>query len=106
MSRPNFPDDWTRATVIVAHPDDPEYGVAAAICRWTDRGKAVTYVMASSGEAGIEGMPPAQAGPLREQEQIRSAAVVGVNDVQFLGFPDSALRNTGELRAAIAQVIA
>lgn len=27
---PPFPDDWTRALAVAAHPDDLEYGVAAS----------------------------------------------------------------------------
>lgn len=48
-----FPEDWQRAIVVVAHPDDIEYGAAAAVARWTDQGKDVRYVLATSGEAGI-----------------------------------------------------
>lgn len=100
-----FPTDWRTALVLVPHPDDPEYGCAAAVAKWTGEGKTVHYALASRGEAGIAGMPPEQAGPLREREQLRSAAVVGVADVQFWDFPDSAIRNTAELRAAIAEAV-
>ncbi|MFT4087929.1 MAG: PIG-L deacetylase family protein [Gordonia sp. (in: high G+C Gram-positive bacteria)] len=100
-----FPDDWSRALVLVAHPDDPEYGMAAAVAKWTAEGREVVYALASSGEKGIEGMPPAEAGPLREGEQRASASVVGVDDVEFWGFPDSDLRNNPELRAAVVEAI-
>lgn len=100
-----FPDDWERALVVVAHPDDPEYGMAAAVNRWTREGKDVDYLLASSGEAGIEGMDPAEAGPVREDEQRRSAAVVGVSTVDFLGFADSAIENTAELRERIREAL-
>ena len=36
-----FPDDWSRALCIVAHPDDLEYGAAGAIACWTAAGKQV-----------------------------------------------------------------
>jgi LmbE family N-acetylglucosaminyl deacetylase len=62
-------EDWTRGLVVVAHPDDVEYGGAAAIARWTGQGKAIAYCLLTSGEAGIDGMPPDQAGPLREREE-------------------------------------
>lgn len=100
-----FPTDWRRALVVVAHPDDPEYGMAAAVSFWSRHGKRVDYVMISSGEAGIEGMPPEQCGPVREDEQRRSAGKVGVDDVEFLGFPDSRIENSPGLRSAIAQLI-
>lgn len=97
--------DWTRCLVLVAHPDDPEYGMSAAVARWTAEGRHVVYVLASSGEAGIEGMPPALAGPVREEEQRRSSAIVGVEDVEFLGFPDSRIVNDAALRDAVADSI-
>jgi LmbE family N-acetylglucosaminyl deacetylase len=100
-----FPSDWNTALVLVPHPDDPEYGCAAAVAKWTSSGKTVHYALACRGEAGIEGMPPEEAGPLREGEQRRSAAIVGVDDVQFWDFPDSNIRNTPELRAKIAESI-
>lgn len=100
-----FPHDWASLLVLVPHPDDPEYGVAAAVAKWTAAGKTVRYALASSGEAGIAGMEPERAGPLREQEQRRAAAIVGVADVDFWGFPDSNITNTPELRAKISAVI-
>ncbi|OMC02566.1 PIG-L deacetylase family protein [Mycolicibacterium fortuitum] len=100
-----FPSDWQTALVLVAHPDDPEYGVGAAVAKWTDAGKTVKYALASRGEVGIAGMPPEQAGPLREGEQRSSAAIVGVDDVSFWDFPDSSIRDTPELRTKIAETI-
>ena len=91
--------------VFVAHPDDPEYGMSAAVSRWVREGKRVEYVLATSGEAGIQGMPPDECGPLREEEQRRAAAHVGVDVVDFLGFPDSRLENTAELRVAVRSEI-
>jgi LmbE family N-acetylglucosaminyl deacetylase len=100
-----FPSDWRTALVLVPHPDDPEYGCAAAVAKWTAAGRTVHYTLASRGEAGIAGMPPEQAGPLREAEQRRSAGIVGVDDVQFWEFPDGDIRNTQQLRAKIAEAI-
>ncbi|ORM37729.1 PIG-L deacetylase family protein [Williamsia sp. 1135] len=87
------------------HPDDPEYAVAAAVAKWSTAGKSVVYVLASRGEAGIEGMAPAEAGPAREIEQRESARIVGVESIEFWDFPDSAIQNTPELRAAITEAI-
>lgn len=96
-----FPTDWRTALVIVPHPDDAEYGMSAAVNRWTREGKEVIYVMATSGEAGIAGMDPDVCGPIREAEQLRSAAEVGVHVVDFLHFPDGKLTNDASMRAAI-----
>jgi LmbE family N-acetylglucosaminyl deacetylase len=100
-----FPTDWRTALVLVPHPDDPEYGVAAAVAKWTSQGKTVHYALACRGEVGIAGMASEEAGPLREREQRTSAAIVGVDDVQFWDFPDSQIRNTPELQAKIAETI-
>ena len=86
-----MPEDWERAVAVVAHPDDLEYGLASAVARWTSQGKNVAYVLATSGEAGIDGMPPEQCAPLRVEEERRSAAIVGVSHVDFLGHPDGAV---------------
>ena len=83
-----IPEDWTRAVAVVAHPDDLEYGVASAVARWTGQGKKVAYVLATRGEAGIAGMDPGRTGLLRVEEERRSAAVVGVTEVEFLSHED------------------
>jgi LmbE family N-acetylglucosaminyl deacetylase len=98
-------ESWASALAIVAHPDDLEYGGAAAIARWSSLGKRVVYCLATSGEAGIDGLEPEQAGPLREQEQRASAAIVGVDVVEFLGYPDGVLEYGLPLRRDIARAV-
>ncbi|MDO5676022.1 MAG: PIG-L family deacetylase [Propionibacteriaceae bacterium] len=100
MTKP-FPQDWKHALIVVAHPDDPEYGMAAAVAKWTRQGKQVTYVLASSGEAGIEGMDPREAGPLREEEQRRAGLHVGVKTLVWLDEPDSRLSESPTLTESI-----
>src|SRR5204863_8073149 len=97
-----MPEDWARALAVVAHPDDLEYGTAAAIARWTDAGAMVAYLLASRGEAGIDTIPPEQAGPQREAEEIASAAIVGVQTVEFLGHRDGIIEYGIPLRRDIA----
>ena len=97
-----MPEDWDRGVAVVAHPDDLEYGVAAAVARWTGQGKRVTYLLATRGEAGIAGMHPDQVGPLRVQEEQRSAAVVGVTEVEFLGHADGLVEYGVPLRRDLA----
>jgi LmbE family N-acetylglucosaminyl deacetylase len=99
------PEDFDRALCIVAHPDDLEYGAASVVARWTAQGKAVAYVLATSGEAGIDGMEPARCGPLREAEERASAAVVGVRDVRFLGHADGLVEQGLPLRRDLAGAI-
>ena len=98
-------ENWQRGLAIVAHPDDLEFGAAAAIARWTRQGKEIVYVLLTSGEAGIDGMDPGEAGPTREQEQRASAAIVGVSQVDFLGLPDGVLEYGVPLRRDLSRVI-
>jgi LmbE family N-acetylglucosaminyl deacetylase len=98
-------EEWSRAVAIVAHPDDLEYGVASAVARWSRQGKEISYLLATSGEAGIAGMPPETTGPLREEEERRSASVVGVNHVEFLGYRDGEVEYGVPLRRDIAAAI-
>jgi LmbE family N-acetylglucosaminyl deacetylase len=100
-----MPDDWQRALVIAAHPDDIEYGMASAVSAWTTAGKEVRYLLATRGEAGMAGVPPEEAGPLREEEERRSAAIVGVTEVEFLDHRDGVLVTGPELRRDIAAAI-
>jgi len=99
------PEDWTRGMAVVAHPDDLEYGTASAIARWTDQGKEIVYVLVTRGEAGIDSMPPEQAGPLRAEEERQSAAVVGVRVVEFLDYRDGTIECGLPLRRDIARAI-
>lgn len=100
-----LPEDFDRALCIVAHPDDLEYGAASVVARWTGQGKAVAYVLATSGEAGIDGMSPDRCGPLREDEERASAAIVGVHDVRFLGHADGLVEYGLPLRRDLAGAI-
>jgi LmbE family N-acetylglucosaminyl deacetylase len=100
-----LPEDWERAVAVVAHPDDLEYGMASAVARFTRAGKEVSYVLATSGEAGIDGIAPGECGPLREEEERQSAAIVGVTNVEFLGHRDGIVENGLALRRDIAAAL-
>jgi len=100
-----FPDDWTRALCVVAHPDDMEFGGAGAVAAWTAAGKSVNYLVVTRGEAGIDGMPPGQAAEVREAEQRASAAIVGVKEVEFLEYPDGRIEYGLPLRRDITAAI-
>ncbi|MER5770387.1 PIG-L deacetylase family protein [Streptomyces sp. NPDC001985] len=100
-----MPEDWRRALAVVAHPDDLEYGGAAAVAGWTDGGREVSYLLATRGEAGIDTIPPAACAPIREREQRASAAAVGVSTVEFLDHPDGVIEYGTALRRDIAAAI-
>jgi LmbE family N-acetylglucosaminyl deacetylase len=98
-------EDWERALCVVAHPDDLEFGAAAAVARWTGQGKQVVYCMVTSGEAGIDGLEPEESRRVREAEQVESARIVGVDQVDFLGMRDGILEYGVPLRRAIAEEV-
>lgn len=98
-------ENFERALCVVAHPDDMEFGAAAAVARWTGQGRWVGYCMVTSGEAGIDGMPPDECRHVREQEEIASAHVVGVDTVDFLGQPDGVLEYGVALRRVICAAV-
>lgn len=100
-----LPEDWTKALAVVAHPDDLEYGVASAIARWTGQGKEIVYCLVTSGEAGIDSIPPDECARLRQEEERRSAAVVGVDVVEFLAHPDGLVEPSTTLRRDLAATI-
>lgn len=100
-----MPNDFDRILAVVAHPDDLEYGAAAAIAMWTGSGKSVSYLLVTRGEAGIDGLDPVVCGPLREREQIAAARCVGVELVEFLDHRDGVIEHSLALRGDIAAAI-
>src|SRR5215468_9614752 len=102
---PVLPENWDRCLAVAAHPDDIEYGVASAVARWTEQGKQVAYLLVTRGEAGIDGIPPDQAGPLREREERAGAAQVGVTELEFLDYRDGVIEGGLPLRRDIARAI-
>ena len=98
-------EDWQTALVVVAHPDDIEYGAAGAVSKWTSEGKTVVYLLATRGEAGIDGMDPSQTREVRTREEIEGAAVVGVETVEFLDYTDGVVEYGLPLRHDIARAI-
>ncbi|MGA2803093.1 MAG: PIG-L deacetylase family protein [Acidimicrobiales bacterium] len=99
--------DPTRVLVVTAHPDDVDFGAAGSIATWTDRGISVTYCIVTDGAAGsaIPGIEAAALRQIRQDEQRKAAAEVGVTDVHFLGYPDGSLVVSLELRRDIARMI-
>lgn len=93
-----------RILCVVAHPDDLEYGVSAAVAAWTAAGVEVNYLLLTAGEAGMQ-REPSVAGPLRVAEQRAACDIVGVKDLTVFDFPDGNLVEGLELREAIARHI-
>ncbi len=100
------------AMVIMAHPDDAEFGCAGTIAAWARDGWEIHYVICSDGsgggsddarEVGLEARR--KISDTRKQEQREAAQVLGARDVVFLDFPDGRLEPTLDLRREIVRVL-
>jgi LmbE family N-acetylglucosaminyl deacetylase len=96
-----------RALVVVAHPDDLDFGAAGTIATWTDAGLEVSYCICTDGDAGgfDPDVPRSAIAGIRQSEQRAAAKELGVEDVVFLGYPDGRLTPSIELRRDISRVI-
>src|SRR3989304_3504140 len=96
-----------RAMVIVAHTDDAEFMAAGTVALWAREGTEVTYVVVTNGDKGSDdpGITGEQLAAIRQGEQRQAAAGLGVKEVLFLGYEDSMLQPTLELRRDLARVI-
>jgi LmbE family N-acetylglucosaminyl deacetylase len=96
-----------RVMVVTAHPDDSEFGAGGTVAKLTREGKTVTYCILTNGNKGSSdrSMTPERLVTIREEEQKNAARVLGVDTVDFLGFPDCELENTRETRMAVTAAI-
>jgi LmbE family N-acetylglucosaminyl deacetylase len=100
-------DGVDRILVVTAHPDDVDFGAAGSVAVWTHAGVEVAYCIVTDGDAGGSDLSVSRTemAKLRQDEQRKAAATVGVTQVHFLGFPDGRLEPSLELRRAITAVI-
>lgn len=96
-----------RVMGIFAHPDDPEFFCGATFARWAAEGADITFVMATSGDKGSEDpeMTHERLAEIREEEERKAAAVLGVKEVVFLRHPDGELQATLALRRELTRLI-
>src|SRR3954468_742771 len=103
------PHPWrpARFMLIVAHPDDADFGPAATAARWIDEGSVGWLVCCTSGDQGGEDpdIDPLDLAALREEEQQAAAAIIGYEGVTFLHQPDGALANDLALRELLVREI-
>jgi len=97
----------TEAVVISPHADDAEFGAAGTVARWTQAGKRVVYIVCTTGDKGTtdRGLSPQNLTEMRKREQKAAAALLGVEQVDFLGLPDQGLEETPEFREEIVRII-
>jgi LmbE family N-acetylglucosaminyl deacetylase len=93
--------------VVVAHPDDADFGAAGTIAAWVDQGIDVSYCVVTDGDAGgfDPTVPRSEIPVIRRAEQTAAAKEVGVSDLYWLGYPDGQVVVSLALRRDIARVI-
>ncbi len=96
-----------RVLVVAAHPDDIEFGAAGTVARWIDEGARVRYLLITRGDKGSDDptADPHELGVLREAEQRRAAAELGVEGVDFLDEPDGQVEPSLRLRERVTYAI-
>jgi LmbE family N-acetylglucosaminyl deacetylase len=101
------PADPTKVLVVSAHPDDVDFGAAGSVAVWTDQRIEVAYCIVTDGAAGSADpdVEPKLLREIRQDEQRKAAAEVGVTEVHFLGYPDGSLQVSLGLRRDIARII-
>lgn len=99
--------ETTRILVVTAHPDDVDFGAAGTVAQWADEGAEIHYGICTNGDAGgfDPAVPREEIPRIRQGEQRDAAALLGVGDVHFLGYPDGDLEVTQDLRRDISRLI-
>ncbi|MEM9202801.1 MAG: PIG-L deacetylase family protein [Actinomycetota bacterium] len=96
----------SKVLIIVAHPDDIDFGTAGTVATLTDHGVEVVYGLVTSGQAGEpDDITVEELAALRQAEQTAAAKIVGVSELHWLGFPDGAVVADLELRKAVSRLI-
>jgi LmbE family N-acetylglucosaminyl deacetylase len=96
-----------RMLVVTAHPDDVDFGAGGTVATRTGSGVDVSYCVITDGDSGgfDRTVPRSEIAGIRQGEQRKAAAALGVTDVEFLGYPDGRLAVSYELRRDITRVI-
>ncbi len=96
-----------RVLVVVAHPDDAEFGCGGTVAKWVKEGKGVAYLIVTSGDKGSEDrrMTSKRLAKIRAEEQLNAARTLGVERVEFLGYPDGEIEDTREVRRDVTAQI-
>ena len=100
---------FSRYLFIGPHPDDIEIGAGATVAALSAAGKQVSFLICTDGRYGLENAPsgttPDELVTIRKAESLEAAAVLGVQDVRFLGFSDGGAYAKEDLLNAMARVI-
>jgi len=103
----NPTDEFQTYMLVVAHPDDSEFGAAGTVARLTREGKRVVIIQVTSGNKGSpdRDADPAQVAVTREAELREAARRLGVAEVVFLRCMDGELAPDLDLRERVVRMI-
>ena len=93
--------------VVVAHPDDPEFGAGGTVAKFVLDGWQAIYVICTNGDKGTSDlkMTSEKLAKIREHEQMNAAKVLGISEVVFLRYPDGELVDGPEFRGKLVRLI-
>lgn len=74
--------------VVAPHPDDESIGCGGTVRLRHAAGDRIEVAFLTSGELGLEELPPDEARAVREREAETAAALLGIADVAFFRHPD------------------
>ena len=96
-----------RVLVVVAHPDDVDFGTAGTMAALISAGSHVSYCLVTNGDAGDDDLTRTsdELATLRQSEQMAAGLAVGVEDLHWLNHPDGRVENNLSLRRDISRVI-
>ena len=96
-----------RVLVVMAHPDDCDFGAGGTIAQWTSQGIEVSYCIITNGDQGGEesGIPVEEMAKVRQQEQRDAGKALGVTQITYLNYRDGWLMPSIELRKEIVKAI-
>lgn len=102
-------ESFQRYLFVGPHPDDIEIGAGATAAKLAAQGKDICFLICIDGRYG-DGNAPAgltaeELVDLRMAEAKRSAAMLGVSDVRFLGLCDGGFYAQEDLVRGIAEVV-
>jgi LmbE family N-acetylglucosaminyl deacetylase len=96
-----------RVLVVMAHPDDAEFGAGGTIAKLVKEGREVTYVVVTNGNKGSSDrtVTSERLARIREDEQRSAARTLGVARVEILGYEDGEVEDTRTLRLDVTRHI-
>lgn len=103
-------EDFDRYLFVGPHPDDIEVGAGATVAKLSAEGKKICFLICTDGRYGFEnlkdGTTPDKLIEIRKNEALKSAEMLGVNDVRFLGLSDGGYYKLEQLNQGIIDTVA